>query len=159
MIYISAPEDKVNVNYRSDNVIYFDLNSETLTSSVVKATLGLYVRRPTDVPARLVTPMTIDKVLSRTEKNACRFKYKKINLNRMKGTTDKWYTFDVTRMVQNWIANSSTNFGLHIQSDPVDGRSLVITHPGDDESAYVSVHLVHLLLYQSLCFQSCFVVS
>ena len=123
-------------------MVYFDLKSDAIRSSIVKATLGLYVRRPRGEGPQNVTYMIIDKFLSNADDKKCRFKYKKINYSK-RSSTGKFYLFEVTRMVQKWIDNPDSNFGLLVESNTLhDGKPMVVTNPGPNEAEYVSIHLV-----------------
>lgn len=127
---LSAPR---RLDITDSMVTYFTFQQEVLQSVVVKAELGVYIKRPTTYSTRK-TLVLIERLHRRGTENVSR---KRIRLDA--DHTGRWYTFDLTKVVMKWIKNPQKNLGVRIVATDDDGRGIAIVTPeNEEEEAYVS---------------------
>ena len=136
---ISAP---ANMSINDTQACFFKFSNDILgsRSQVQNATFGVYIKAPS-VPGVMYTYILV-YVLGPPSHHHNHLRQhlihqKKINLNQEQ--TMKYYKFDLTRQVNNWIKWPDSNWGIKVMASDSQGTPLAIVSPQNpEEEAYVS---------------------
>ena len=126
-------------------VCYFELRSQVTRSNILAADFSVYIHPPSNQAHRSqhITYLLVYRLRPPNSPGQppvkMLFKSKKINLNI---ATAGWKSFKIRSVIQDWINDPRSNYGLLVECFDHNGNSLVVTPgPGntEEEDLYVSI--------------------
>jgi TGF-beta propeptide len=113
----------------SSNTFMFRFQPDLRREDVVKATLGIYIRRHPNTrfdnqPTMILLYRRLglrDRIMYRPPRQ--------IIIG--PSLTDQWHHYNVRNAVHDWLHNPSSNFGFEVMAADSNGNPLVVVNPSD----------------------------
>lgn len=104
-----------------------------MPDSILKALLWIYLR-PAEEPTTVF--MQISHLRSSSEGNShSRIRAQKIDVN---AQTNSWQHIDMKQLLQLWLKQPQSNFGIEIKAFDTNGNDMAVTSPESGEEGLVS---------------------
>jgi len=120
----------------SSNSFYFNFKPEVARSRIIRARLYIYaLPSPTNRSHAHLT-LSVVQPSRRPGSPAGYVNFRdprRVRLNNRKG---KWFSWDVTSLVERWIKRPDENVGLRIVIVDNDGNHVAVVHPGEGRTQY-----------------------
>lgn len=104
-----------------------------MPDSILKALLWIYLR-PAEEPTTVF--IQISHLRSSSEGNShSRIRAQKIDVN---ARTNSWQHIDMKQLLQLWLKQPQSNFGIEIKAFDTNGNEMAVTSPESGEEGLVS---------------------
>jgi len=128
----------------SNNIFTFNFTADLANQQIVNATMGIFIRRPTNPSSLITTWILVYRVRPLPSQERVLVHRRRVLLNQL-SNVGQWFTINMKHHVESSVSQVNTSIGYVVQASDGRGEPLAIVNPRTQEEEvlkpYLEIHV------------------